>query len=243
MALVSALGAELARLRRLKGETQGAVARAIGLNAPSQISDWEAGRRAVSREHFEALAAHFEVSVEHLRRFGDPYDPSAPRIQKRDMAGPRGAFKNADDVRGALGMVRTGAASAEQIPLITEAQAGHGRMVYDDPVSLSAESDRTVPRPAGLRDPRAFAVLVQGDSMVPIYRPGHYVVVSPAARVSPGDEVFVALANGERVVKIAHPADGGYVLESANPAYPPRVVYREDIAVMFPIVFSQRKDL
>lgn len=240
MALLSALGQELRRLRRLRGWTQSEVARSLGLESPSQISDWESGRRGVSREHFESLAGLLDVTVDHLRQYGDPYDPSAPRPVRR-------VLKSADDIRSALRERGVDAgeapdASGPPIPLITEAQAGEGRLVYDNPASVLAYADRTVERPTWLRDPNAFAVLVKGDSMVPIYRPGTWVIVSPALPVRTGDEVFAAMKNGERVVKIAHRADGGYMLESANPQYPPRYVRGEDIVALFPVVLSQRRE-
>jgi len=128
------------------------------------------------------------------------------------------------------------------LPLITEAQAGEGRIVYDDPASLQDYAERRVPRPEGVADGNAFAVMVKGDSMLPVFKPGRYVVVSPTLAVASGDEVFVALTSGERLIKIAHRANGGFMLESANPAYPPRFVKVEDIQVMYPVVWAKRKE-
>jgi len=126
------------------------------------------------------------------------------------------------------------------IPLITEAQAGEGRILYEDAASLEAYTERRVSRPEGVTDKNAFAVMVKGDSMVPVFRPGRYVVVSPNIPVAPGDEVFVALTSGERLIKIAYRADGGFVLESANPTYSPRFVKAEEIQVMYPVVWAKR---
>jgi phage repressor protein C with HTH and peptisase S24 domain/DNA-binding XRE family transcriptional regulator len=132
--------------------------------------------------------------------------------------------------------------TSNDIPLITEAQAGEGRIVYDDPASLQGYAERRVPRPEGVTDTNAFAVMVKGDSMLPVFKPGRYVVVSPNLSVASGDEVFVALASGERLIKIAHRANGGFVLESANPAYPPRFVKAEDVQVMYPVIWAKRKE-
>jgi len=102
------------------------------------------------------------------------------------------------------------------IPLITEAQAGEGRILYEDAASLEAYTERRVSRPEGVTDKNAFAVMVKGDSMVPVFRPGRYVVVSPNIPVAPGDEVFVALTSGERLIKIAraHLDRAGWVFTS-----------------------------
>ena len=85
-------------------------------------------------------------------------------------------------------------------------------------------------------------MLVKGDSIVPLLRPGHIVVVSPAMPLRSGDEAFVALKNGERVVKIAHRSENGYILESANSEYAPRPVWEHDVEVIFPVVLFVRRE-
>lgn len=55
-----------------------------------------------------------------------------------------------------------------------------------------------VPRPQSLEhDHRAYAVTIVGDSMVPRFRPGRRVIVSPRAPVSIGDDVIVQLRGAE----------------------------------------------
>jgi hypothetical protein len=52
-----------------------------------------------------------------------------------------------------------------------------------------------VARPASLASDRnAYAVTMVGDSMWPRFRPGRRLLVSPAAPISPGDDVLVRLA-------------------------------------------------
>lgn len=138
--------------------------------------------------------------------------------------------------------VATHGAYQDELPLITEAQAGERRIVYDDAASLQAYAERRVERPTGVADAHAFAVMVKGDSMVPVFRPGRYVVVSPTLTVAPGDEVFVALTNGERLIKIAYRSNGGWLLESANPTYAPRFVKQEDVQAMYPVVWAKRRE-
>lgn len=136
---------------------------------------------------------------------------------------------------------RTGS-KRDVIPVITEAQAGSGQLLYSDAASLRQYTEEFMERPAGLRDRNAFGVRITGESMKPVYRAGMVVAVSPASPLRPGDEVFVALNDGARLVKIAHPSHGAYILSSANyHEYGPRIVPIEDVDVIYPIVFSQRR--
>jgi len=83
---MTVLGNELRRLRRHRQLRQRDVANALGIGAVSAVSAWESGTREVSREHWAALAKVLGVTTEHLRQFGGPYDPSAPRVTRRQRA-------------------------------------------------------------------------------------------------------------------------------------------------------------
>ena len=64
------------------------------------------------------------------------------------------------------------------------------------------------------------AVLVEGPSMLPLLRPGDFLVVRPGARVRPGDVVFARFRARPDllVVKRAVRHDGGgWWVESDNP--------------------------
>jgi len=78
--------------------------------------------------------------------------------------------------------------------------------------------------------------------MIPMFRPGRKVVVSPNLPVINGDPVYVQLLGGERLVKIARRAPGGWMLESINPAYEPRFVKKAEIELMHPIVWVRVRE-
>jgi nickel-type superoxide dismutase maturation protease len=64
-------------------------------------------------------------------------------------------------------------------------------------------------------------VLVEGPSMLPTLRPGDCLVVRSGARVRPGDVVVARfLARPELLVvkRVVRQVDGGWWLESDNPA-------------------------
>ena len=80
--------------------------------------------------------------------------------------------------------------------------------------------------PVELRDPDAFFVIAEGESMIGgNITPGSYLLVSPSAPVSNGQVVLAK--RGEEaftVKKYFRKADGTTVLEPMNPAFEPLVV-------------------
>ena len=195
------------------------------------------------RTTLEALAGALGEPLEHLERFrpGVALVEEMAGLPVRHFVSYRRESPTDGDVARLIRDAYAGYNPGD-IPLITEAQAGDRPIVYDDAASLQAYAERRVPRPEGVSDPLAFAVMVKGDSMLPTFRPGRYVVVSPNVTVAQGDEVFVALTSGARLIKTAHRADGGFMLASANPAYAPRFVKAEDVQVMYPVVWAQWKE-
>jgi phage repressor protein C with HTH and peptisase S24 domain len=93
-----------------------------------------------------------------------------------------------------------GGAQHADLPLLATAVAGE----WGDP-SLGIELtelragelvDR-VPRPVSLStDSAAYAITIVGDSMLPRFRPGRRVAVSPRAPIAVGDDVLVKLKSG-----------------------------------------------
>jgi phage repressor protein C with HTH and peptisase S24 domain len=106
-----------------------------------------------------------------------------------------------------------------------------------DEEGLRADVEDRISRPYDVPDRRAIAVRVRGDSMVPRYNPGDEVIVSPSSDVEDGNGVFVKLRTGERLLKIARRAQGGWILESENRTYPARFVKKSEVETMHPIVW------
>lgn len=79
--------------------------------------------------------------------------------------------------------------------------------------------------PVELRDPDAFFVIAEGDSMIGgNIPPGALLLVSPAAPVSNGQIVLARRADEEFTVKTYFKkADGTTILQPMNPAYEPIV--------------------
>ncbi len=102
------------------------------------------------------------------------------------------------------------------VPLLGRVAAG-GPVLSEENYSGAIELDRTLVPGRG----RLFALRVSGDSMVGKgILEGDTVIVRAASQAVPGETV-VALLDGEATVKILARGRAGFVLQPANPAYPP----------------------
>lgn len=61
----------------------------------------------------------------------------------------------------------------------------------------------------GVPDPHAFALEISGDGLLPVYRNGDLVIVSPAADVRPGDRVLLRSQHGELLMAELLDSAGG----------------------------------
>lgn len=88
----------------------------------------------------------------------------------------------------------------KQIPLLGLAKAGKGGFFGDGgfPAGNGWE-EIEVP---GVTDAQAYALEITGDSMMPVYREGDIIVVSPSATIRKGDRVVVRTGDGQVMAKI-----------------------------------------
>lgn len=130
----------------------------------------------------------------------------------------------------------------DAIPVVSDAEASAEGTVFwtGEGVNPALVEDRTS-RPYKFQHKNAYAVRVRGDSMSPVFRPGMELIVAPGVAIRDGDEVFVVLQSGERLIKYATRADGGWMLTSANPAHGPRFVHQDHVEVMHAVVHSKRR--
>ena len=78
-----------------------------------------------------------------------------------------------------------------------------------------------------------YALEVFGNSMLPVYREGDKLVVSPEAEVRKNDRVVVKLQTGEVMVKeLAHKSAKQIELKSLNSSYEPILVTPDDVCWM-----------
>jgi phage repressor protein C with HTH and peptisase S24 domain len=87
----------------------------------------------------------------------------------------------------------------------------------------------------------AYALEVSGDSMLPLYRDGDRIVVSPTEQVRRGDRVVVKTRDGEVMAKILARQTANVVeLHSLNALYPPRLIDMKDVEWIARIIWASQ---
>ena len=139
----------------------------------------------------------------------------------------------------ALISATNGAERRHRRPLIGLAQAGANGFFDDAGFAVGADWDE-IDLLADI-DERAYAVEISGDSMAPLYRDGDIVIVSPAAPVRRGDRVVAKTTAGEIMAKeLKRQTARSIELHSINPAYPDRVIARDEVSWIARILWASQ---
>jgi phage repressor protein C with HTH and peptisase S24 domain len=126
------------------------------------------------------------------------------------------------------------------VPLIGMTQAGAGRMFTEDGLPTGGAGWEEIDFP-DLGEERAFALEVQGDSMLPLFRDGDVLIVSPSASVRKGDRIVVRLHGGEVLAKELKRRTARTVeLTSLNPDHEERVLNVGEIAWMARVMWVRQ---
>lgn len=160
----------------------------------------------------DTLAEQNGMSVSALaRRAG--LDPTAFNRSKRLSPDGRQRWPSTESVSRILdvtgctlnafaGLAESNSPSPERrtVPLIGFAQAGVGGY-FDDGGFPTGHGWDVVDMPATASH-QAYALQVQGESMLPLYRDSDTLIVDPEARVRQGDRVVARTRGGEIMAKI-----------------------------------------
>jgi SOS-response transcriptional repressor LexA len=123
--------------------------------------------------------------------------------------------------------VRDGVEPAEmnqgRVPLISWARAGELEYPFDPCQSGHAEDWY----PSSVRDPHAFALAVEGDSMEPEFEAGEIIVASPNAEPQSGDFIITRV-NGRASLRQIFIHLNKVVLKPLNKAYEPIEIGRSE---------------
>lgn len=131
------------------------------------------------------------------------------------------------------------AANRRSIPLIGLAQAGAGGYFDDAGFPVGGSWEEILFPDVG--DEHAYALEISGDSMMPLYRDGDRVVVSPAAPIRRGDRVIVKTRDGEVLAKELKRRTAKTVeLRSLNPEHEDRVLQESDLAFIARILWASQ---
>jgi phage repressor protein C with HTH and peptisase S24 domain len=125
------------------------------------------------------------------------------------------------------------------VPVVGDAEAStNGIIAWSDEGIVKTQVEQWVSRAFSEGDPKAYALRVRGDSMVPRYFPGEIVIAQPRLHPKDGDFACVQLVNGERLIKRVFRSSGGWLLRSMNEAYPTREVTNDEVHAIHVIKHS-----
>lgn len=125
------------------------------------------------------------------------------------------------------------------VPLLGFAQAGAGGF-FDDAGFPVGQGFDLIELPGG-QDEGAYALKVQGNSMLPLYRDGDVLVIRPEATVRSGDRVVVKTSGGEVMAKVlAKRSTQEIELQSLNPEHPNRRFASRQIEWVARIVWASQ---
>jgi phage repressor protein C with HTH and peptisase S24 domain len=198
----------------------------------------------------DRLAARAGLSASALaKRAG--LDPTTFNRSKRITPDGRARWPSTESVAKALAATGTtveafvtlitdgAAAAAQAVPLLGFAEAGVGGFFDDGGFPVGKGWDE-IAFPA-VNDEHAYALEISGDSMVPAYRDGDVIIVSPAAPIRRGDRVVTKTKNGEVMVKeLKRRTSKTIELQSLNAEHADRTLAVRDVLWIARIVWASQ---
>lgn len=205
----------------------------------------------------DALARRHGVSVSALAKLAG-LDATAFNVSKRVSKDGRERWpstesiskildatgENFDSFLSGMGAFLQGRGFSEPqrpstVPLLGLAQAGVGGFFDGAGFPVGQGWDEiALPSP---EENGIYALEISGDSMMPLYREGDRVVVSPTEQVRRGDRVVVRTREGEVMAKILYRQTAKQIeLHSINTAYEPRILDTADIEWMARIIWASQ---
>ncbi|MBB4063910.1 S24 family peptidase [Gellertiella hungarica] len=129
----------------------------------------------------------------------------------------------------------------DSIPLLGFAQAGSGGY-FDDGGFPAGEGWDVVDFPTNAeRRAGVYALEVQGDSMMPVYREGDVLIVEPGAQIRRGDRVVVKTRDGEVMAKVLlRQTPRALELMSLNQDHPNRTLDSGDVEWVARIIWASQ---
>lgn len=138
-----------------------------------------------------------------------------------------------------VSLISGSASKGQTVPLIGFAKAGAGGY-FDDAGFPQGEGWEEIAVPPGTPE-GSYALQVQGDSMLPLYRDGDILIVDPSASVRKGDRVVVRTRGGEVTAKLLAARNSEAVeLVSLNPEHPNRTIPMREVEWIARIIWASQ---
>lgn len=197
----------------------------------------------------DALAARYGLSPSGLAKLAG-LDPTTFNKSKRGAAMGKLRWPSTESLAKVLAatgasldefvaLVEGVSGRARIVPLIGMAQAG-SKGYFDDSGFPAGSGWEEIAFP-DLADEHAYALEITGDSMLPVYRDGDRIVVSPSTSVRRGDRVVVKTVAGEVMAKLLHRMTAQRIeLKSLNPAFEDRTFALSEIVFVHRIIWASQ---
>lgn len=200
----------------------------------------------------DALAARHGMSPSGLAKIAG-LDPTTFNKSKRGTASGKLRWPSTESLAKVL--AATGASLEDFVALVSETsgRAGRLRMVpligmaqagaegYFDDAGFPAGSGWEDIAFPDIADEHCYALEITGDSMLPVYRDGDRIVVSPSGSLRRGDRVVVKTHGGEVMAKqLGRMTAQRIELKSFNPAFEDRSFALSEVAFIHRIIWASQ---
>jgi phage repressor protein C with HTH and peptisase S24 domain len=200
----------------------------------------------------DALAARHGMSPSGLAKIAG-LDPTTFNKSKRGTATGKLRWPSTESIAKVL--AATGASLEDFVALVSEGsgRAGRIRMVqligmaqagtdgYFDDAGFPAGSGWEDIAFPDIADEHCYALEITGDSMLPVYRDGDRIVVSPSGSLRRGDRVVVKTHGGEVMAKqLGRMTAQRIELRSFNPQFEDRSFALSEIAFVHRIIWASQ---
>jgi len=204
---------KLRRIRQRSGVSTDELARRLNSQSLNYVFRVERGEKVPTYRTIERLAEALRVPIRQLVR-DDVLRELAPESSPA-VAEDSSGYRVGPAVIPIVGYASAGTASA---PEYTNGDMPAG-------VGVLGEID-----PAQDFGSGAYAIRIKGDSMLPRFRDGNLLIVSPEARWGDGDTCLVRHIDGSVWIKRLSAHDSTWCLGSDNPAYPTIPLRQSELA-------------
>lgn len=243
------IGKLVRNLRISKGYSQFDLAELLGVNN-SYLSRIENGERRPSTKIMRKMSEALDYPYDELVVASGLLSPEFR--ERQALGGDTGIVRDIREIRAALSRLvppvttlPPGSARAAQrraVPLFDRVPAGF----LDEANVVEAHDDieRIVLAEDELNyDPKAFALVVRGDSMIEAgILDGDVLIVSPGTDVQDGDVAVVQVNRRETTVKIVYFEGDHLLLQPANSRYKAMLLkYPDDVEILGKVILVRRK--
>lgn len=228
--------------------------------AADLISKYENGKIHIPHEIIFSLSQKFKINLNWLLIGEGPIYINEEGARQKELSDysdkdliaeieHRFSFRNVEEVLAPpasvpipmiydMEEVRAKRDSADRLPILAKTSAGTPADYTDGdyPVGIAR---KYVHYPQN-KDPRAFALVVEGTSMSPKYLPGDILIVTPSTPVKAGDDVIYIDPDGNHKFKRLKKKDHSYILEALNPAFKETTVLEDPRVRIYPVIDKVR---